>query len=176
MSFKFMKKIFLTLLGFQTTWMFCVFGEYYSFPLAGLLVGILYLSIFFYFIDYKIRALKICLLFSFIGYLFDSILGYSELFNLKSNIMFGYLPVWFVVLWPSFSTLFVNVLFFLKNRPLLAFLMGSLLAPPTYYLGIPLGIAESENIILSMTIMVIFWGLFLIYYSFFINKIKFKTI
>ena len=85
--------------------------------------------------------------------------------------MVGYLPIWFLVLWPCFTTLFVNVLSFLKNRPFLAFLIGSFLAPPTYYLGIPLGIAESENLILSMAIMFIFWGLFLMVYSFFIKKI-----
>lgn len=166
-----MKNIFLTLLGYQTTWLFCVFGEYYASPLLGIIIGILYLSIFFYFTNSKIRSLKICLFFSLIGYLFDSMLGYFEFFNIKSNVMVGYLPIWFLVLWPCFTTLFVNVLSFLKNRPFLAFLIGSFLAPPTYYLGIPLGIAESENLILSMAIMFIFWGLFLMVYSFFIKKI-----
>ena len=164
------KNIFLTLLGYQLTWLFCVFGEYYNVSLAGLIIGILYLGIFFYFIKYKLRALKICFIFSLIGYLFDSILSFSELFTIESNIKIGYLPVWFLILWPSFSTLFVNILSFLKNRPILAFLMGSIFAPPTYYLGIPLGIAETSNILLAMTIMVVFWGLFLTMYSFYIRK------
>ena len=94
----------------------------------------------------------------------------SELFTIKSNLKVGYLPIWFLILWPSFSTLFVNILSFLKNRPILAFLMGSILAPPTYYLGIPLGIAETSNILLAMTVMVVFWGLFLTMYSFYIKK------
>ena len=122
---------------------------------------------------FKIRALKICLLFSFVGYLFDSILGYTEIFNIKSNIMVGYMPIWFLVLWPSFTTLFVNVLVFLKNYLLLSFFIGSILAPPTYYLGIPLGIASSENIALAMTTMIIFWGCFLMLYSFSVKKINF---
>ena len=164
------KNIFLTLLGYQLTWLFCVFGEYYNFSLVGLIIGILYLGIFFYFIEYKLRALKICFIFSLIGYLFDSILGFSELFTIESNIKVGYLPVWFLILWPSFSTLFVNIFSFLKNRPILAFLMGSIFAPPTYYLGIPLGIAETSNILLAMTIMIVFWGLFLTMYSFYIRK------
>ena len=167
------KNIFLTLLGYQLTWLFCVFGEYYNFSLVGLIIGILYLGIFFYFIEYKLRALKICFIFSLIGYLFDSILGFSELFTIESNIKVGYLPVWFLILWPSFSTLFVNIFSFLKNRPILAFLMGSIFAPPTYYLGIPLGIAETSNILLAMTVMVVFWGLFLTMYSFYIKKNNF---
>ena len=109
------KNIFLTLLGYQLTWFFCVFGEYYNIPLAGLIMGVLYLTIFFYYINNKLRAFKICFIFSLIGYLFDSILGFSELFTVKSNIIVGYLPVWFLILWPSFSTLFVNILSFLKK-------------------------------------------------------------
>tara|TARA_Y100001936_G_C16054617_1_gene660119 strand:+ start:1522 stop:2028 length:507 start_codon:yes stop_codon:yes gene_type:complete len=166
-----MKNIFFTLTGYQITWLCCVFGEYYNFSFLGLIAGTLYLCIFFYFIDVKIRALKICLIFSVIGYFFDSFLGYIELFNIKSNIMFGYLPIWFLVLWPSFTTLFVQVLCFLKNHQILSLILGSSLAPPTYYLGIPLGIAVSENILLSMTIMVIFWGLYLMFYSIYIKKI-----
>ena len=164
------RNIFLTLLGFQITWLFCVFGEYYKISFLGLMVGILYLLIFFYFNSNRIQSLKICLIFSSIGYLFDSIMGYSELFIFKSNNIIGYLPIWFLVLWPSFTTLFVNVLLFIKNYPIVAFIMGALLAPPTYYLGIPLGIAQSNNILFAMIVMVIFWGCFLTLYSFYIKK------
>ena len=118
------KNIFLTLLGYQLTWIFCVFGEYYNIPLAGLIMGVLYLTIFFYSVNYKLRALKICFVFSLFGYLFDSILGFSELFTIKSNIMVGYLPIWFLILWPSFSTLFVNILFFLKKSSCTCFFYG----------------------------------------------------
>ena len=162
------KNIFLTLLGYQLTWFFSVFGEYYNKTLFGLVIGFIYLSFFFYFINNKLKALKICLIISVIGYTFDSFLGFSEIFKIKSNIIVGYLPIWFLVLWPSFSTLFVDVLSFLKNRPIIAFLIGSLFAPPTYYLGIPLGIAQSNNILLAMTIMIIFWGLLLMFYSFYL--------
>ena len=164
------KNIFLTLLGYQLTWISCIFGEYYNISLAGLIMGVLYLTIFFYSINYKLRAFKICFIFSLIGYIFDSILGFSDLFTIKSNIIIGYLPIWFLILWPSFSTLFVNILSFLKNRPILAFLLGSSFAPPTYYLGIPLGIAKSSNLSLAIIMMIIFWGLFLTLYSFYISK------
>ena len=164
------KSIFLTLSGYQLTWLFCVFGEYYNISIAGVIIGALYLLIFFYFINYKLRAFKICLTFSLIGYLFDSILGFSGLFTFQSNIIAGYLPLWFIVLWPSFTTLFVNTLIFLKNLPILAFAMGSILAPSTYYLGIPLGIAKSSNLPFAILIMIIFWGSFLTLYSFYVRK------
>ena len=43
------KNIFLTLLGYQLTWIFCIFGEYYNIPLAGLIMGILILNCIFLF-------------------------------------------------------------------------------------------------------------------------------
>ena len=48
-----MKNIFLTLTGYQFTWIFCVFGEYYNYPLLGIVVGILYLSSFFILLNLK---------------------------------------------------------------------------------------------------------------------------
>lgn len=165
-----MKNAFLTLSGFQLTWLCCVFGEYYNMPLIGFFVGIFYIIIFFYFINNKKQALQICFIFSFIGYFFDSVLSFFNLFVIESNITIGYLPIWFLVLWPSFSSLFVNILNFLRNRSLLAVIMGSLLVPPTYYFGIPLGIATSNNLFLAFFLMIIFWGLLLFYYSIYQKK------
>lgn len=166
------KKIFLTLLGFQLTWLSCVFGEYYNFPFAGVIVGSLYLLIFFYYNDFSFRAFKICIIFSLIGYLFDTFLAFSEIFIIKSNVMFGYLPLWLLFLWPSFTTLFVDILVFLKGRPVIAFLMGSTLAPPSYYFGIVLGIAYTNSLLLAIIIMVFFWGLFLVFYCLYLKKIN----
>ena len=84
--------------------------------------------------------------------------------------MFGYLPIWFLVLWPAFSTLFVDVLSFLKNRPVVAFILGSLFAPLAYYSGIPLGIANSNNLTLAIIIMTVFWGSLLTFYSIYKNN------
>jgi len=163
------RSIFFTLTGFQITWLCCVFGEYYNFNFLGLIVGILYLTIFFYF-NNSLNVLKMCFIFSIIGYLFDSFLGITGLLVFKSEIIIGYLPIWFLVLWPSFVTLFVNILNFLKNRPIFAFLVGSIFGPTTYYLGIPLNLAHSENLLFAMLIMFLFWGIFLTFYSIYIKN------
>ena len=126
----------LTLTGFQITWLACIIGEYFNLLFLGLIIGIVYLIIFFYFISNKFYAFKICLIFSLIGYCFDSILSINNFYKINSEYTLGYLPIWFIVLWPSFITLFVDVLKFLKYRPILAFFMGFILVPPTYYLGL----------------------------------------
>ena len=164
------KNIFLTLLSYQITWTFCVFGEYYKVPMVGFIVGILYLTTFFYFNNNKIRALKICIFFSFFGYIFDSILGLSKIYTIESEIMIGYLPIWFLVLWPSFTTLFVDTLVFLKNHTFIAFILGSTIPPLTYYSGIPLGIAKSNDLLQTIIIMMFFWGFFITLYSYYLRK------
>ena len=110
------KKIFFILTGFQITWLACVFGELYFNSLIGLITGLVYLFIFFYFQENKKRSLKICLIFSLIGYFFDTILSYYNIYVVKSDINFLFLPIWFLVLWPSFATLLVDILYFFKNR------------------------------------------------------------
>ena len=163
-------KFFLILLGFQITWISCVFGEFYNYPLLGIITGIIYLILFFFFSRNKQRAFKICFFFSLIGYIFDSSINIIGLFTIKSTVMVGYLPIWFIVLWPSFATLFVDVLLFLKNRPFVAALLGSFFAPPAYFIGITLGIANTNNFLFALITMISFWGLYLYIYSIYLKK------
>tara|TARA_Y100000590_G_scaffold470003_1_gene661230 strand:+ start:4584 stop:5105 length:522 start_codon:yes stop_codon:yes gene_type:complete len=168
---------FIIFTGFQVTWFACVFGEYFNFPLTGVFVGIIYLFIFFLYINNKLSALKICIFFSIIGYSFDSFLSINKLFVINSNLNFGFLPIWFLILWPCFTTLFINVLTFLKGRIFLSFILGSLFVPPSYLIGISLDIAESRNIFLTLSIMIFFWGFFMSFYSNFLSNsfLKMKT-
>ena len=163
-------KFFLTLSGFQLTWISCVFGEYCNFPFFGCLIGSIYLIFFFYFQNDKIKKIKICFIYSLIGYSFDSILSFSQIFVFDSELIVGFLPIWLLFLWPSFTTLFIDILVFLKKRILLAFLIGAILVPPTYYIGIPLGLANSNNLFLAMSIMAFFWGLLMSSYAYYLYK------
>ena len=159
------KNIFLTLCGFELTWFACVIGDYKGFPSLGIILGLIYLTLFLYFAKDKEKTIKICLKYSIIGIIFDSFLSYSELYVINSSFMFGFIPIWLVVLWISFSTLFVDILIFLKKRTLISFLAGFILVPPTYYVGIALDIARSSNLFLAVATMAIFWGAFFYFYS-----------
>ncbi|MBI28345.1 MAG: hypothetical protein CMI95_00415 [Pelagibacteraceae bacterium] len=158
-------KIFLILSGFQITWLSSIFGEYYNYPLLGFIVGILYLFIFFRFIKIKTNLLFLYLFFSIIGYTFDTILSYNNLYYFNSAFNVGYLPIWLLTLWLSFNTLLLSVLIFLRNRIILSFILGSILGPLSYYSGIPLNISYTTNIYLAFILMFFFWGLFMSLYS-----------
>ena len=109
-------KILLTLSGYQITWIVCVFGEKY-FPnlSAGLIVGTIYLLFFLTFTNNRKRSVKIIMLIAIPGYLFDSLLVLSSIYNFESIWKLGVLPIWLTILWLSFATLFVDVLFSFKD-------------------------------------------------------------
>ena len=87
-------KIFLMLSGYQLTWLMCVFGEllYDSF-LPGLICGLLFLTICFINSDNKKKTIRTVLLISILGYLFDTILVFFEIYNFKTSLYIGVLPI-----------------------------------------------------------------------------------
>jgi len=164
-------KIFLTLTGYQLTWLACVFGESkFNQPMLGIYIGVTYLLIFFYLNKNKTRFLKISFLISLPGYLFDSIMVYFSIYIFDTIFIIGTLPIWMMVLWLSFSTLFDEILIFFERFKILGVVMSGSLGPITYYLGEPIGILNINNIILFFTCMIIFWSLLMAFYLKFVVR------
>tara|TARA_Y100001936_G_C15979269_1_gene615696 strand:+ start:348 stop:860 length:513 start_codon:yes stop_codon:yes gene_type:complete len=164
-------KIFLTLTGYQLTWLACVFGESkFNQPMLGIYIGVTYLLIFFYLNKNKTRFLKISFLISLPGYLFDSIMVYFSIYIFDTIFIIGTLPIWMMVLWLSFSTLFDEILIFFERFKILGVVMSGFLGPITYYLGEPIGILNINNIILFFTFMIIFWSMLMAFYLKFVVR------
>ena len=164
-------KIFLTLTGYQLTWLACVFGESkFNQPMLGIYIGVTYLLIFFYLNKNKTRFLKISFLISLPGYLFDSIMVYFSIYIFNTIFIIGTLPIWMMVLWLSFSTLFDEILIFFERFKILGVVMSGFLGPITYYLGEPIGILNINNIILFVTFMIIFWSMLMAFYLKFVVR------
>ena len=164
-------KIFLILTGYQATWLACVFGsteKYFHF--FGLYMGIFFIFIYFFMHKQKIKLLKIILLISVPGYFFDSSMVYLNIYQFNNYYNFGLLPIWMLVLWPSFSILFDKVFVFFKNYKLIGILSSGILGPITYYVGSPIDLITINNLSLFIILMFIFWILLFIYYLEFILK------
>ena len=75
-------KIFSMLSGYQLTWLMCVFGElWYNSFIPGLICGLFFLAICFLISKNKKKTTQIVFLISFIGYLFDTLLVFFEIYN-----------------------------------------------------------------------------------------------
>jgi len=168
-------KIFLMLSGYQLTWLMCVFGEllYNSF-LPGLICGILFLLTCYLNSDNKKKTTQIVLSISIMGYLFDTILVFFEIYNFKTSLYIGVLPIWMIVLWPSFAILFDEILIFLSKYKIIAVILSSILGPLTYFAGSPLGLININNLFVFLILMIVFWAMLMIFYLSYILKLKFN--
>ena len=168
-------KIFLMLTGYQLTWLMCVFGElWYNSFLPGLICGILFLFICYVNSDNKNKTIQIVLSISILGYLFDTILVFFEIYNFQTSLYIGVLPIWMIVLWPSFAILFDEILIFLSKYKIIAVILSSILGPLTYFAGSPLGLININNLFLFFVLMVFFWAILMIFYLNYIIKLKFN--
>ena len=168
-------KIFLILSGYQLTWLMCVFGElWYNSFFPGLICGLLFLSICFINSYNKRKTSLIVFLISLIGYLFDTVLVFFEIYNFKTSLSIGFLPIWMIVLWPSFAILFDEILVFLTNYKIIAVVLFSILGPLTYFAGSPLGLIDINNLFVFFSLMIIFWAILMIFYLNYITKLKFN--
>ena len=168
-------KIFLMLSGYQLTWVMCVFGEllYNSF-IPGLLCGLLFLAICFVNSDNIKKTFQIVFFISLIGYLFDTSLVFFEIYNFQTSLYIGVLPIWMLVLWPSFAILFDEILIFLSKFRITAVILSSILGPLTYFAGSPLGLININNLFVFFILMIIFWAILMIFYLNYILKLRFN--
>ena len=168
-------KIFSMLSGYQLTWLMCVFGElWYNSFIPGLICGILFLFICYVNSDNKNKTIQIVLSISILGYLFDTILVFFEIYNFQTSLYIGVLPIWMIVLWPSFAILFDEILMFLSKYKIIAVILSSVLGPLTYFAGSPLGLININNLFLFFALMIFFWAILMIFYLSYIIKLKFN--
>ena len=168
-------KIFLILSGYQLTWLMCVFGEVlYQSSLPGLMTGIIFLLLVFVNSKNKKRFFNIIFLISIIGYLFDSILVNLRIYDFNTSVNVGVLPIWMLVLWPSFATLFDEILVFLSKHSFIAIILSGSLGPLTYYSGNPLGLIYINNLTYFFIIMIVFWILLMLFYLKLLLRLNFN--
>ena len=164
-------RLFLTLTGYQLTWLSCVFGESkFNLPFLGIIVGTTFIVLYFYFSKNKFSFLKISLRIFIPGYIFDTLMVYFAIYEFNSSMMFGTLPTWMLTLWISFSTLFDEILCIFKKYKYTGIFLSGLLGPITYYLGKPIGIISINHEVLFILLMVIFWVSLMIYYISYVLK------
>jgi hypothetical protein len=99
---------------------------------------------------------------------------FFEIYNFQTSLYIGVLPIWMIVLWPSFAILFDEILMFLSNYKIIAVILSSILGPLTYFAGSPLGLININNLFLFFILMIFFWAILMIFYLNYIIKLKFN--
>ena len=168
-------KAILVLSGYQLTWLMCVFGELiYNNYLPGLFFGLFFLLLSFINSYSKKKFILILLYISIPGYLFDSALVYLNIYSFNTSLNIGLLPIWMLILWPSFAVLFNEVFKILEKYKLIAITLSGILGPLTYYSGSPLGLLEINNLYFFIISMLFFWLTLMVYYLYYLLNLSFK--
>ena len=161
--------------GYQLTWLMCVFGElWYNSFIPGLACGLLFLAICFLNSDNTKKTIQIVFLISLIGYLFDTSLVFFDIYNFQTSLNIGVLPIWMLVLWPSFAILFDEILIFLSKFKIISVILSGILGPLTYFAGSPLGLININNLLVFLILMIFFWAILMIFYLNYIIKLRFN--
>jgi hypothetical protein len=121
---------------FQLVWFACILGAAINETHTAVAFSLLIISFHFYLAKDKKNELKILLIASIIGFLFDGFLLKSELV-LYTNHGWSYsiTPLWIIVLWMGFAITLNSSLNWLKKKIKLSALFGAIGGPLAYLAG-----------------------------------------
>ena len=141
---------------FQLIWFVCILGAAINETHAAVAVSLTIILFHFYLTKDKKNELKIVIIASIIGFLFDGFLLKSELV-LYANHGWSYsiTPLWIIILWMGFAITINSSLSWLKKKLNLSILFGAIGGPLAYLAGEKLG---AVTLLTSDTLLVIATG------------------
>ena len=151
-------KAIINAIAFQIAWFLCVMANN-EVALITLVVFCLFHQLF---IMRQKKEWLLILGFSSVGFVLDSLLQTTNLiqFNhaIELNEQISIIPIWMACLWVVFSTTLVHGLFWLHKRFILTVLVGIVLVPASYYLGVSLSDSSiSTPLWLSLLSISVIW-------------------
>ena len=140
LPFQKMTSKIINFLLFQLVWFVCILGAAKNATHAAVAFSLLIILFHFYLTKYKTSELKILLLASIIGFLFDGFLLKSELVLYADHgWSYSVTPLWIIILWMGFAITLNSSLSWLKKKLNLSILFGAIGGPLAYLAGEKLG-------------------------------------
>tara|TARA_B100000795_G_scaffold146770_1_gene109996 strand:- start:32 stop:544 length:513 start_codon:yes stop_codon:yes gene_type:complete len=141
---------------FQLVWFICIIGAATNETHTAVAFSLLIVLFHIYLTKYKKNELKILLLASIIGFLFDGFLLKSELVLYADHgWSYSITPLWIIILWMGFAITLNSSLSWLKKKLNLSILFGAIGGPLAYLAGEKLG---AVTLLTSDTLLVIATG------------------
>lgn len=128
------------ILLFQLAWFACVLGAAWDFEWAGTSLAVAVAALHVFTAQHPRHEAYLCLSAAGLGLVVDSFLMNSGFIAFERGVMFpNVAPHWMIALWLVFATTLNVSLSWLKERYLLAALLGFFGGPLAYYAGEKLG-------------------------------------
>jgi hypothetical protein len=151
----------INFLFYQVGWFCCVLGAAKGYPISGSLVALVLLGIHLWLAESRQAEAKLMLYACLFGVLIDSFQQALGILTFKSDPYWPlWLPLWILVVWAQFATLFHYALYWLSQRYLLGALFGFIGGPLAYWGGVRLGAASfGDNLFFSLSFLALVWAL-----------------
>ena len=147
---------------FQIGWFACVLSAANNIAWLGSLAAAVILTVHLWRAVDCMTEMKMILLITAIGTLWDSILMQTRLYQFTDGVLIaGIAPYWLIALWAVFATMLNLSLRWLKHRMVLAAALGFIAGPASYYAGHALGAIEFSNTTMALMLTAIGWSVLL---------------
>jgi hypothetical protein len=148
------------ILAFQIGWFSCILGAAWGWPMAGPLVVVALVALHLYLSAAPVGEAPLLFVVAFVGTVIDSLHAAWGVVSFHGNQPFPWVcPLWMSALWMIFATTLRGALGWMEGRYRLAFVLGALAGPGSYYAGARLGaIALNENLAFSLTVLAAVWA------------------
>jgi hypothetical protein len=145
---------------YQVGWFSCVLGAAYGYTFSGALAAAVLVMLHLYLTDNRKAEIQLVSFACLLGVLIDSLQQSAGLFFFKVDPRWPlWLPLWVLVVWAQFVTLFRFALHWLSGRYLLGALFGALGGPLAYWGGIRLGAASfGDSPLLTLAVLAVVWS------------------
>jgi Protein of unknown function (DUF2878) len=135
--------LLVNFVAFQFGWFACVVGAARGWPLTGTAIAALIVAWHIVRAARPAEELKLIAVALLIGVLWDSALIALGLTDFTSGtLLVGLAPPWILALWALFATTLNLSLRWLRQRWLLAALLGAVAGPLSYWAGVRLGAVQ----------------------------------
>jgi len=157
-----MNRVIINFVLFQLGWFACVLGAAWQMPVSGTLLASLIVIYHLYANPPRANEVILIVLAVLLGTTWDSWLVIQGWLSFNSGMLHPFLaPYWIIMLWALFATTINISLAWLKQRYLLAALLGAIAGPAAYYAGTRLGAVELIQPQQALLALALGWSLWL---------------
>lgn len=151
--------ILLNVILFKIAWLSTIFGSANGMPLLGPMVVAVAVGVHLLMAAEPAREVALLLLAGIIGLVWDSIMVAAGWVSYPNGIVVqGFAPYWIVAMWILFATT-LNIAFrWLREKMLLATLLGAIFGPLSYYAGASAGAVVLVQPVYALIALSLAWA------------------
>ena len=146
---------------FQVGWFACVLGAANGMADVGLIIALMIIMTHLFLTKNKQNEISLIVWISVMGYCWDSLLVHTDLLQYTNSTYTSFAPLWIAAMWAMFASTINTSLAWLKDKMLIAAILGAFFGPVAYYSAFKLGAISSIILPDALITQSIAWAVFM---------------